>query len=305
MSIWQYDFNRLSGKLLTKDGLVTFWSDVRHASNCAYCGEPMGMLERWTSSSATLWHEYRRVIEADRDKNSKWSTKGHKDHLSEQQRHYHSQPIERAASACPICGWWIAYDEKLELRQLSIAHYVSGGVGGLRAFDLTDVSQPVEDIRNFLAAKYDSRFQVHPRLFEETVASVFKDLGYEARVTGYSGDDGIDVILDGPDDQTIGVQVKRYRHTIQVSQLRELTGALVINGLTQGIFVTTSEFQAGAERTAKMSEAYGYPIKLYNAGRFYEALKLAQREKYRRADEPDAPFMRGPLRLIYTKVVDK
>ena len=48
----------------------------------------------------------------------------------------------------------------------------------------------------------------------------FGDLGYRARVTAYSGDDGIDVILDGDDDKAVGVQVKRYKNRIEVDQIR-------------------------------------------------------------------------------------
>jgi restriction endonuclease Mrr len=41
--------------------------------------------------------------------------------------------------------------------------------------------------------------QMNPKLFEDTVASVFQEHGYQARVTGQSGDGGIDVVLDGAD----------------------------------------------------------------------------------------------------------
>jgi restriction system protein len=54
-------------------------------------------------------------------------------------------------------------------------------------------------------------------MFEETVASVFRSLGYDATVTAYSGDGGIDVILHKGEER-IGVQVKRYRNSISVEQ---------------------------------------------------------------------------------------
>ena len=62
----------------------------------------------------------------------------------------------------------------------------------------------------YLTAKYEERFIINPRLFEETVASVFKSIGYFTRVTAYQNDGGIDIILDGNDNKVIGVQVKRY-----------------------------------------------------------------------------------------------
>ena len=102
-------------------------------------------------------------------------------------------------------------------------------------------------------AKSNARFTIQPRLFEETVASVFRTLGYRAVVTSYSGDDGIDVILENDSGTFLGVQVKRYQDRIKVSQIRELLGALVINGMTRGIFITTSDFQSGAPRSVELA----------------------------------------------------
>ncbi|MBC8065302.1 MAG: restriction endonuclease [Chlorobia bacterium] len=138
---------------------------------------------------------------------------------------------------------------------------------------LTDINAPLEEVRSYLTARYDQRFEVHPKLFEEVVASVFRDLGYRARATAYTGDDGIDVVmaLDDSSDETTGVQVKRYRDAISVEQLRSLAGALLIGGHTKGVFITTSTFQSGAERTAQISKDRGYEIQLLDAPGFSKA----------------------------------
>jgi hypothetical protein len=85
-------------------------------------------------------------------------------------------------------------------------------------------------------------------------------------------------VLDGPEDRTVGVQVKRYHRErrIEAEQIRSFTGALVLNGYTRGVFVTTSDFRRGARRTADKSAAIGYPIELMNAEQFLEALGIAQ-----------------------------
>lgn len=74
--------------------------------------------------------------------------------------------------------------------------------------------------------------------------------------------------------------MKRYRNTIQVDQIREFLGALIDKNLTQGVFVTTSRFSSGAEAQAKryslMSEAR--PIRLLDADRFFDALKITMRQ---------------------------
>lgn len=180
---------------------------------------------------------------------------------------------------CPVCGWWkygvsTTFPPFGEDSYVASSHSVKHGI--LKALDLSDLKIPLEEVRSYLAAHFEARFDLHPRAFEEVVASVFRDQGYSALVTAYSGDGGIDVIMEGPEGKTIGVQVKRYKSRISVEQIRELTGALVIGGYTKGIFVTTSGFQAGVEETVKRSESRGYPIELYDAERFYGALKIAQ-----------------------------
>ncbi|MER8942889.1 restriction endonuclease [Mesorhizobium sp. M0915] len=183
----------------------------------------------------------------------------------------------RQVERCSNCGWWKASEFKNHegIHPQFDRRFIMGAVGSLRELDLSDQTTPLQQVRDYLAARYEARFEVHPRLFEETVASVFRSLGFDAVVTAYSGDDGIDTILE-KDGRQIGVQVKRYKDRIAVEQIRSLAGALVLGGMTQGIFVTTSSYQSGAVSTAARYETIGYRIHLVDAGRFYDALSLAQ-----------------------------
>jgi len=191
---------------------------------------------------------------------------------------------------CKVCGWWKVHEVYVywdqedphweEIWRTERHHCHNGAIGCLKELDTNKIEAPLEEVKQFLAAKYDSRFDMHPRLFEETVASVFKNLGYRARVTAYSNDNGIDVILDGPSKSLIGVQVKRYKNTIKAEQIRSLSGALLLGGYTKGIFVTTSHFQSGAYKTAKLSEVRGKPIELIDSKRFLEALHISQINRF-------------------------
>jgi restriction system protein len=183
-------------------------------------------------------------------------------------------------AGCPTCGWW-KFSERIEGwdGNLKFDEYY-GAVASLRNLDLADMSTPIDEVKRFLAAKYKARHDVHPRLFEETVASVFRGLGYHAKVTAYSGDGGIDIILEGRDNKEIGVQVKRYKGSIGVEQIRSLAGALLLGGYTKGIFVTTSHFQSGAGKVALQAALRGIQIELIDAERFFDALKIVQRENY-------------------------
>lgn len=188
----------------------------------------------------------------------------------------------RTLKVCLMCGWWeMIYEAYANIDNNSVSE-VRGGEWGaiaiLRNLDISDVSIPISEIRKFLIAKFDVRHEIHPRLFEETVASVFRNFGYRAKVTAYSGDGGIDVVLEDKNNEEIGVQVKRYKETIQVEQIRAFTGALLLGGYTKGVFVTTSRFAAGAHKVATSAALRGIQIDLLDAPSFYEALGIAQIE---------------------------
>ncbi|HEY0349554.1 MAG TPA: restriction endonuclease, partial [Pyrinomonadaceae bacterium] len=121
-----------------------------------------------------------------------------------------------------------------------------GSAGVLCVLNHNADSVSVDEIRAYLSARFGERFGVNPRRFEEVVASVYKDLGYQTLLTSYRGDNGIDVFLE-KDGDIIGVQVKRTALAIEAEQIRALTGSLVLRGITRGCFVTTSRFRSGAK----------------------------------------------------------
>jgi restriction system protein len=181
---------------------------------------------------------------------------------------------------CPICGWWKGYKSSRHTEHAFRTFGEYGAAAALKILDLNDISLPAEEVRSYLAAKYDARLDIHPRLFELVVASVFRDHGYESEATAYSNDGGIDVVLQGKDGKKVGVQVKRYKNAIQVEQIRSFTGALLLSGMTKGVFVTTSTFQSGGPKVSEAAALHGISIELLEAPRFFEYLKIAQREMY-------------------------
>jgi restriction system protein len=178
---------------------------------------------------------------------------------------------------CPMCGWWIAVDEAvLPAVRWQYWYIMLTSVAMLQELDLGDIKTPVREVRSYLMRKFSARKLLHPRLFEETVASVFRDHGYQSTVTAYTRDGGIDVVLTGPNREHIGVQVKRYRRAIQVEQIRAFLGALTIGKYTRGIFVTTSNYQRGSRKLAAYCCEHHTPIELVDAPSFLEILGIAQ-----------------------------
>lgn len=196
---------------------------------------------------------------------------------------------------CPHCGWWSVFrvHQNEYERTAGIAESLSGTIGCLKELDLNDISAPLDEVRQYLMAKKESVYDAHPKLFEDVVCSIFKDLGWNARVTAYMGDKGIDVILDGPDGKTIGVQVKRYKkeRRIEAEQIRSLAGALLQNDHTKGIFVTTSQYRKGAKEAAQEFATRGRPIELIDAERFLTALGIAQHNTFELTQEKAISYM--------------
>lgn len=81
------------------------------------------------------------------------------------------------------------------------------------------------------------------RQLEEYVGYVFEQQGYETTVTQGSGDGGLDAILR-KDGQTTVVQVKHYKANVGRPDVQKFVGAM--HGYDAGIFVTTSDYTAGA-----------------------------------------------------------
>ncbi len=205
------------------------------------------------------------------------------------------------AYVCPACGWWTVngviggdFGPTDPCTPGAYSQRDVAATAALKNLDVTDDTTPIDDVRRYLVARAEAGHELHPRLFEETVASVFRDVGFGARVTAYSGDGGIDIVLDGPDERTIGVQVKRYNQRVKVEHIRSFVGALVLEGHCRGIFVTTSDYQKGCFRAAEVATKRDIPVSLITGDEFRDALRIANADLQQYAfDQP--PFTTAKL----------
>jgi restriction system protein len=248
-------------------------NDYPHSDKCVFCQELMAYMDiedLWGAIS----HDKILRIQA---KTEKFYKKYHG--LEDCYLKLRLDTIEEEVwlGYCNYCGWWkVMKNVNVCAEQWQIWDMYFGLSGRLKAFDVKDISQPISDISAYLTAKYEDRFEINPKTFEDVVASVFKNIGYNTVVTGYCNDGGIDVVLnrDGI-GEFIGVQVKRYKAKIKAEQIRALAGALILAGHKKGLFVTTSDFHPGAIKAALTYSSKTLPIELLNADRFYDALKIA------------------------------
>lgn len=113
------------------------------------------------------------------------------------------------------------------------------------------VDEVNEELVRYLAANPSKMRELSPRKFEELIADMFRNQGYEVTLTPSSKDGGMDVIAvqrDGIGTVMIIVECKRYAETnkVGVEIARGLYGVVEQRRATRGIIATTSFFTKGA-----------------------------------------------------------
>ena len=95
-----------------------------------------------------------------------------------------------------------------------------------------------------------------PTAFEQLIAEVFEQQGFEVALSRQAADAGFDIMVRRrTDHQLVAIQVKKYSRQSRVSigHVRELLGAAVLNKADIAVLVTSSPFTAGAEAMAAQS----------------------------------------------------
>ncbi len=155
------------------------------------------------------------------------------------------------AGECKGCGWWFCetghvFDAIGEYRY----HRYYEGI--LRRFEIDRYEVPLSLLRKHLSLTFADVRNIHPRRFEELCESVFREhFRCDVRLTGYSADGGIDLYVVHGDTPFV-VQLKRRTTASHegVAAIREFVGALVLQGETRGLFVTTGSGYSPAARQA-------------------------------------------------------
>lgn len=168
-----------------------------------------------------------------------------------------------------------------------IRHYPSERVGDLLRGEIYDLEQ--HDVRHppklimevspkiifanetlleKLKRQPDSIFQLSSRKFEELVAELLDDMGFEVELTKATRDGGKDILAymnTGVGKFLCLVEVKRYRQdrTVGVELVRTLYGTLCDFQANSAMLVTTSSFSSDARAFQKKHE---YQLSLQDYG---------------------------------------
>ena len=122
-------------------------------------------------------------------------------------------------------------------------------------------------------------YDLPPRKFEELIAELLDDLGYEVELTPATGDGGKDILayMTTPHGRVLClVEAKRYKrdHRVGVELVRQLYGTLADSEATSAMLVTTSSFMPGAK---SFQQRHRYRLDLRDYGNIVEWI-----EGYRR-----------------------
>lgn len=154
------------------------------------------------------------------------------------------------------CGWWdMRHTESTGSSSTDgWTEWPSLKHGILKRFDVSRIDLPLELLRTALVNRADIIDHVHSRVMEELVAAVLSDFypGCEVHHCGRSHDGGIDLLL-ALSDVPVAVQVKRRLRRDRgesVTAVREFLGAMQVEGLSRGIYVTTADHFSREARSA-------------------------------------------------------
>lgn len=117
-----------------------------------------------------------------------------------------------------------------------------------------------EELREALADDLLRRVRSgSPKFFEHLVIRLLLAMGYgkgqieRAKVTGKSGDEGIDGVI--PQDRLeldmVYVQAKRHENPVGPGDIDKFVGSLMRKKANKGVFITSGTFTEGAERAGK------------------------------------------------------
>lgn len=182
---------------------------------------------------------------------------------------------------CERCGWWVAAEDEWDSScgtATKTVHRLSATGAALQTFSeglcgqqLTDLEK---EIRSHILGEGKS---VRWSTLEDATKGVFKEFGFEARVTARSKDGGVDVIVEHHSLGSVYAQVKHTRNKVGVRILRELVGTMAINGVTNSLLVTSSGFTKGVLKESRLAASKGFKVELVDGQRLLAALNLTYR----------------------------
>jgi len=121
---------------------------------------------------------------------------------------------------------------------------------------ITDIN---EEVKKYFRKYPQKLYEINPRKFEELIASILEDLGFDVELTKATRDGGRDIIASIKNAVTSFlsyIECKRYSpdNKIDVGVIRQVQGVFYTQKPAKSIIVTTSFFTKDAKEEAKRIE---------------------------------------------------
>jgi hypothetical protein len=121
------------------------------------------------------------------------------------------------------------------------------------------ISSIDDGIKKYFKLNPEKLYDIAPRKFEELVASILVDLGFDVEITKATRDGGTDIIAyvrNAVCSYLTHIECKRYapNKKVGVGIIREVIGVHQIRKATKSIIVTTSFFSHDALKEAELME---------------------------------------------------
>ena len=153
------------------------------------------------------------------------------------------------------------YDKVVSTRQSALAEKRKGSAGQPEEQRAPEevLAEAHRELNDGLAAEIKlAILDRSPDFFEELVVRLLVKMGYggsfadAAQSVGKTGDGGIDGIIkeDKLGLDVIYLQAKRWSNTVHRPEIDKFIGALTRQRARKGVFITTSDFSAGAREAA-------------------------------------------------------
>jgi restriction system protein len=126
-------------------------------------------------------------------------------------------------------------------------------LGNQKPKNKSNCSLSKEDKRNKEIWDFELLNDLEWKRFEEVVSEYYRLLGYRSEVTRMGADGGVDIVLyeQGAENPSIIIQCKSWSKKVGVKAIRELYGVMAADGVSYGIFATTSDYTNEAKEWIK------------------------------------------------------
>lgn len=130
------------------------------------------------------------------------------------------------------------------------AGYVVGGFLALFLFTAYAVVSSRPSGSAILWSRFANLDGMTGREFELFMADIFRAAGYKSEVVGSSGDQGVDILLEGR-DRRIAVQCKKYAKPVGNKAIQEVFAGAKYHGADEAWVVASNGYTRGARQLAE------------------------------------------------------